>query len=195
MMTIRSYLNFGKILQLIGAGIFLFGVFALWIGPLEISTTSQTDREGWLDQTPLPILVSGSLMIFFIIVLHIPLLFNGIFPFFGRFTSGSQGVQLIDLSVIVLIFLTWGVLSRKRWAWWGSVLYFILLIITSTMTFLTNPPGNLLARMKFVPLEQEIFQKAPIHGYYFVFFFGLPLLITLVIFLTTGQYYERKQNL
>ncbi len=313
MAHIRSYLNLTKLVQLIGAGILLFGVFTLWVGPLEIFTyyaftsggkfhfagfefgslmfaiitvqvvgyyalaliciplgyghlklhrwarkvtvtllwdwialglpcsivaflllitsknfspgslpilgmiflliypiapllmlkfynsrrvqdlyKTQAPHEGWIDRTPLSILVSGSLIIFFIIVLHIPLLFNGIFPFWGKFTSGMQGVQLIDLSVIILIFLTWGVLNRKLWSWWGSILYLTLLIITSTMTFLTNSPDNILAQMKFAPFEQEIFLKIPIQGYHFAFIFVLPLLISLSILLTFKRYFERN---
>jgi hypothetical protein len=155
----------------------------------------QTDHDTWIEHMPQPILVSGSLMIFFVIVLHIPLLFNGIFPVLGRYSSGLEGVQLIDLSILMLIFLSWGVFAKKFWAWLGSIIYFSFLIISSTVTFLINSPEEFLSLMKFAPMEKEIFRRMPIQGYHFVFFFVMPLLITLVIIFASKQHFERKPNL
>lgn len=152
----------------------------------------QSDHVGWFEQMPQIILVLGNLMIFYIFVLHIPLLFNGIFPFLGRYASGIQGIQLIDLSVLILVFLAWGVLGKKTWAWWGSIVYFLLMILTSTVTFLSNSPKEIFALMKFAPLEQEIMQKVPIQSTHFLFFFTIPLLITFMILITSKPYFSRK---
>lgn len=151
-----------------------------------------SDSGGWFELTPQIILVSGSLMIFFILAINMPLLFNGIFPFFGKFTSGSQGVQLIDLSVIILVLLTWGVLTKKIWAWGGSVLYFLIMILTSTITFLRNPLKDLFTSTKFAPLEQEILLKMPFQGYHFLIFFSIPLIITLIILIKSKPHFNRK---
>ena len=149
--------------------------------------------EGWFEQTPQAVLVLGSLMIFFIGALHIPLLFNGIFPVFGIFSFGLEGVLLIDLSVFLLIVLTWGVLGKRRWAWWGSVAYFVLMILSTTITFLKIHPKDILAQMKFAQFEQNILKNVPVQGINFVVLIVLPLVITLVILITSRKYFQSNK--
>ena len=50
-------------------------------------------------------LVLGCLMIFFALALHVPILFNGVFPLFGRYVLGLQGIFLLALSALIFLFL------------------------------------------------------------------------------------------
>lgn len=157
---------------------------------VQLSFQHKGSDEGWFEQTPQPIFVLGSLMIYFVGVLHIPLLFNGIFPVFGNFMFEYKGILLIDISVVLLIFLTWGILGKRLWAWWGTLAYFILMILSSTITLLTVTPQEIYTHMKFAPLEQKIMMNLPLQGIHFLFFIVLPLFITLIILITSRRYFQ-----
>jgi len=153
-----------------------------------------SEKTYWLKKMPLRILVSVCLMVFFIFALYMPLLFNGIFPFFGKFHTGLQGVYIIDFAIIILALLTWGVITKKIWAWWGSILYFLLMTISSTMTFLRNSPDTIFSFQKFAPMEQDIVKNVPIQSVHFLLFFTTPLVITLIILIISKPHFTRKPS-
>ncbi|MBN1536267.1 MAG: hypothetical protein JW908_06010 [Anaerolineales bacterium] len=155
----------------------------------------QRNSNSWFDQIPKTILVLGSLLIFFTIVLQFPLLFNGIFPVFGKFIFGSPGVNLIALVTILLIFLSWGILNRKRWSWWGSMIVFPLLIISVLITFLYYDLKDIIAMMNFAPLELELMQNIPVQSYQLLIFFCAPLLLTFIILVVSKPLFTGKPSL
>jgi hypothetical protein len=62
-------------------------------------------REGtqnWINQSSEPTLILVGLVIVIILALHVPFLFNGIFPLFSRFTFELEGFLLLDLSILFL---------------------------------------------------------------------------------------------
>lgn len=143
----------------------------------------------WIDSRPLPILVLGILFIFYIIALHVPLFFNGIVPLFGAWLSGMNGYILLDVLILILIGLTWGILRQRIWAWWGSVIYFTLLTSSLIITLLKVSFPEMLAAMSFPPFEMDIFQGMPLQSIYLVPFLGIPLLITIGLLLFSKKYY------
>jgi len=88
---------------------------------VRLTFESRDPRSYWIEQLPMPILVLAILYLFYLIVLHVPILFNGVFPLFGVFLFGLQGIVLLDVSIMVLACLIWGTLERKTWAWRGSL--------------------------------------------------------------------------
>jgi len=145
----------------------------------------------WTDNIPTPILVLSILYIFFIIVLHILILFKGIFPIFGVFTTDLNGIILLDISIVCLICLIWGVMHLRIWAWWGSVIFFGLFTFSTVLTFLRTSYLNMLSVLAFPPREMEFLRVIPIEGYYFACLAGIPLLITWLIAVFSKRYYKR----
>ncbi len=155
-----------------------------------IETFAQQSRgHDWTAPTPQRILVIGSLMIFFILALHVPILFNGIFPLFGRYLFGLGAILFLDVAVIALIFLTWGTFRRKLWAWWGALIYLALMFSSATITFLTVDPMAIFRGMKLTGLEWEVVQEVPLEGYHLAFLFVLPLILTFFLVLTSRMYF------
>ena len=69
-------------------------------------------KPHWIENIPIPILVLSALYLFYIIMLHILLLFKGMFPAFGAFRFGLQGFVLLDISMACLVCMIWGTLRQ-----------------------------------------------------------------------------------
>jgi hypothetical protein len=149
-------------------------------------------RPSWIDELPQPVLVLGALLLFFIVVLHIPIFFNGIFPLFGLLLTGMEGFFLIDVSIFCLAGLTWGVLKLKPWAWWGALVYVSLLAVSVIVTFSRYSLPDILARLRFPPTEVEILDGLPFHGFHLALMLGVPLLITLGLLVYSKRYFKRR---
>jgi hypothetical protein len=153
---------------------------------------ARDSRSYWIEELPLPILVLSSLFLFYIVVLHVPIFFNGIFPFFGVLLFGLEGFFLIDVSIMLLTLLIWGVVRSKAWAWWGSMAYFGLMISSLLLTFLRSSLSDILAGMKFAPTEMEALQGVPLQGSHLAVFFGLPLVVTLGLLLFSRRCFAAR---
>lgn len=70
-----------------------------------------------LEKIPLPVLALIVLCLFYIVALHVPILFNGIFPVFGVFVYEFEGILLIDIAILGVGALLWGLLRLQTWAW------------------------------------------------------------------------------
>ncbi len=125
---------------------------------------------------PVPVLVLCLLDLFFLVALHVPLLFGGLFPLFGTLLGGMAGFYLVDASVLVLALLLWGTWEQRAWAWWGSAAYYAVLAAAWIVTFARTPYAALLAWLKLPPTEMEILSGIPLRGWEMGAFVGLPML-------------------
>lgn len=146
-------------------------------------------QVSWLETTPLPLLVLSALYAFYIVILHILILFNGIFPVFGSFRFGMPGIVLLDLSIAGLICLIWGTLQRRCWAWWGAVMGLGLFTGSTILTFARTSYAALLAGLAFPPREVEFLQGVPAQGYHLALLVGTPLLATWGIALLSRRHF------
>jgi len=144
----------------------------------------------WIERLPMPVLVLSVLFIFCVVVLHVPIFFNGIFPVFGIWLSGIQGILALDILIVSLVCLIWGVLRQKMWAWWGSVGYFGLLTFSSVVTLVKSSYAEMLSLMKFPPKEVEILEGLPLQGVHFAPFIGIPLVITLGVIILSKRHFD-----
>lgn len=139
---------------------------------------------------PMPILVICLLDLFFLVALHAPLLFGGLFPAFGALLGGLEGVYVIDASVLLLGLLLWGTWQQHAWAWWGSALYYALLAATWIVTFVQTPYPELLAWLRLPPMEIEVLSGIPLRGYELGLFVGLPMLACLGVILASRRHFS-----
>lgn len=80
---------------------------------VRLTFETRDSKSTWIDDLPQPVLVLGALLLFYIVVLHIPIFFSGIFPFFGLLLVDLAGILMIDVTIFCLAGLTWGVLKLK----------------------------------------------------------------------------------
>ena len=142
-------------------------------------------RPYWTDQVPVPILVLGFLTSFYAVCLHIPILFSGIFPLFGAWLFELPGIILLAVSMALLVFLAWGILRVRTWAWWGTLIYFITMSVSSTWSLLVSSWSDILSCLRFPPTEMDILQGLPLQGCHLAAAIGLPLLLTLGLIILT----------
>jgi hypothetical protein len=143
-----------------------------------------------IEKVPLPILVVCSLSVFYVVVLHLLILFNGLFPAFGAWMSGLQGIVLLDVSIVCLAALIWGMFRLKVWAWWGAWVYLSLLASSSIWTLARSSWSDLLSVMRLPPVEMGFLKGLPFHGRYLAALAGIPLLITLGLIVFSRRYFK-----
>jgi hypothetical protein len=151
---------------------------------------SRDPNTYWTEDLPQPVLVMGALLLFYTISLHIPIFFRGIFPLFGTLVSDLEGFLLISFSILWLVFLLWGTLQRKAWAWWGAMAYFLLLTLSTLRTLWPASLPDILAVQRFPPTEMEALQNIPLQGSHLAMLIGLPLLLTLVAILLSRPHFR-----
>ena len=147
-------------------------------------------KNYWIEDLPTPILVLSSLYLFYIIMLHILILFNGMFPVFGVFRYGIQGIVLLDISIACLACITWGTLQRRLWAWWTSVILLGLFMFSTVLTFSRSSYSAILSGLTFPPREIEFLAGVPVQGYHFSILVGIPLFITWVIAILSKRHFK-----
>ena len=144
----------------------------------------------WVKDLPMPIPVLSSLYLFYIVVLHILILFNGIFPAWGVFLFGLQGILLLDISIGCLMCLIWGTLRLRLWAWWGAVILLGLFTFSTILTFFRSSYSTILSGLAFPPREMEFLGGLPVQGYHFAVLAGIPLLITLGVAILSKRHFR-----
>ncbi len=148
-------------------------------------------RPGALEQRPLPVLVLCLLGLFFLIVLHLPILFRGLFPVFGTLLGDLQGIYGIAAEVLVLALLLWGTWEQRRWAWWGSVAFYAALASSWLVTLIPLRWTDLLAWLQFPPAEVAMLSGMPLQGWHIGAFVALPMLATLGMLLAARRSFRQ----
>jgi hypothetical protein len=146
-------------------------------------------RSYGFEGLPIPMLVLCSLYLFYAVVLHMPIFFNGIFPLFGTFLVEMDGILVLDALIALLLCLTWGTFRSRRWAWWGALLTFTALTLSTTVTFLQSSYMDILGSLNFPPTEMAFLDGVPLQGPHLAAFFGVPLLVTLGIIILSRRHF------
>jgi hypothetical protein len=162
---------------------------------VRLTFESRDPKSYWIEALPLPVLVMGSLFVLCAIALHILIFFNGVFPVFGIWLNGLQGILLIDILVMSLVALTWGTLRLRTWAWWGSLVYFGLMTLSSILTLSRSSFLDILLAMNLPEFEMEILEGIPLQGFHFALLIGIPLLITLGLIVYSKRYFKADYSL
>jgi hypothetical protein len=144
----------------------------------------------WIEKIPIPILALSYIFSFFILVLHTQIFFNGIFPLFGIWMTGLQGIIVISISFILLSFILWGMIQTKVWAWWSMLVYFCVMSFSYIITLLRSNWNEILAVLNLPTFEVEMLQGIPMQGYYFALFVAFPFLITIRLIIRARAYFK-----
>jgi hypothetical protein len=147
-------------------------------------------NENLIGGKPQIVLVVASLLVFFAASIHLPLLFNGLFPIYNRFISGLNGYLLIDGCILIFAILAWGVFKQKKLAWYGSVIFLVFMITSSASAFLKIPPAEIFVLTNFAELEREAIKNIPLQGFHLALFFVTPLVICVILTLVSGKHFS-----
>jgi hypothetical protein len=143
----------------------------------------------WIENYPTPILVLCCLYTLYAVLLHVPIFFRGLFPFFGTFLFDLPGIVLLTCAILSLVCLVWGTLNRWLWAWWAALIYFGLMAFMTILTFFRSAYQDILAAMRFPPTEMDALMNIPLQGFQLAAFFGFPLVATLVAIIFARRHF------
>jgi hypothetical protein len=150
---------------------------------VRLTFEAKDPEPHWIEKIPIPVLTLAGVLSFYVLMLHAPLFFNGLFPVFSAWLTGRTGIIVLDVFIWLLVLLTWGIWRRHLWAWWGAVIYFGLLTLSTLVTLFTTRFQDTLSLMNFPQTEYEIFQGMPVQNSWLAAIVGIPLLITLGVIL------------
>jgi hypothetical protein len=159
---------------------------------VRLTFQARDPRTYWTDEVPVPLLVLCALYLFFVVVLHVLILFHGIFPVFGAFFYGMRGVLLLDLSSLWVVCLIWGTIRQRRWAWWGALIFMGLFTVSTLWTLAVTGYAELLAGLAFPPRELEFLSGLPVQGYHLALLAGIPLLLTCGLIILSRRFFDRR---
>jgi hypothetical protein len=145
-----------------------------------------------IDELPQPVLVLAILFFFFTAIMHLLILFNGISPAFGVFLHGLPGIVMIDITIVCLLCLTWGILRRWTWAWWGATFLWGLFTLSLIITWLSTGYPQRLSGLAFPAREVEMLDVIPLQGFHLAVFTGIPCLITWIVVVSSRRYFHRS---
>ena len=169
------------------------GLFIRFYRGRNSTRTFETRDPGprGLSDLPIQILVLSCLYLFFIVALAMLLLFRGMFPLFGTFLFGIQGMILLDVCMACLACLIIGTLRRRAWAWWASVILLGLLTLSTVLSFSMTSFAALVSALAFPETEMAFLRRMPVQGWHLAMFAGLPLLATWVIAVVSKRHFRR----
>lgn len=148
------------IISLIWLVMALFGVI-IPFGFIKIYQSSKlrsifkNKSKNWIDKVPQAILLICSLNILFILLLHASALLQYIFPLFGKIILHREGVYYVSSAVFILAILTYGFWKRHFWAFWGLIIYYLLMLISIITTFSKYSLPDIINLLNFPPFEQS----------------------------------------
>jgi hypothetical protein len=185
------------LLALIGLGLAYLVVPGLLIWfyrsrDVRLSFERHDPRSYRIERIPVPVLVLGMLLLFYTVLLHIPLFFNGIFPLFGQWVLGLPGILLLTVSILLLAGLAWGTFRQEGWAWWGALIFLVLMGISAIWTLAQSSLDDILTGMRFPPTEMEILQGLPLRGLHFAPLIGIPLLLSVGWLILSRRHFEDR---
>ena len=147
---------------------------------VQLTLEAKGHNPSWLENIPTPVLVLAILHAFYLVVFHIPILFRGLFPAFGMWIYDLPGILLYDGVIMGLALLTWSTLKRHPWAWWGSMLLYSLMTVSTVVTLCASSFADILSILSFPPTEMAFLAGVPLQGYHLAIPVGVPLVLTLV---------------
>ncbi|MBN1681132.1 MAG: hypothetical protein JW966_12670 [Anaerolineae bacterium] len=144
----------------------------------------------WLERIPLRVRVVCVILMLYIVALYSLVLVNGVFPWFGVMLTGTTGILALDVAMLALAGLIWGLAHRFALAWWLALLDFGLMTLSTLITFSRYTYRETLAAMALPPHEMEWFQDIPFIDWYPAPVVSGPLLVTLVCLLAIRRYFS-----
>lgn len=142
-----------------------------------------------LEQIPARIRMLGLLGIFFTLCWHLPLLFSGAFPVFGRFVIKLDGYIATTTVLVLLALNTWGLWEHRRWAWWGNTFLYLALSASLVITLFPLSLTDIILSLNLPPTEVNLLSNVPIEGWHLSLFFASPLAATLLLLISSRRYF------
>jgi len=179
-------------------GLILFPALAIWFyNRVKVRSIFEKHDPNtyWTESYPLPLLALLLIFAIMILIMHIAIFFQAIFPLFGQIILGRQSVYLISFCILILGILTIGIIRLKIWAWWGSLVYLLTLSISSLITFSRNSFYEIILMMDLPSYEMDFLNKLVIlNDFHLVGVVAVPLLVAICLLIYSKQYFRKDES-
>lgn len=177
-------------------GIIISFVFIKIYRNEKIKSVFKNRNNNWICNVPQAILLICSLNIFFILFLHASALFQYIFPLFGKIILHREAVIYVSTAVFILAILTYGIWKRYLLAFWGLLIYYLIMLISILITFSKYSIPEIINLLNIPSFEQT--QIIPVLSILLNFnlaaFFCSFLIIILVLTIYSRNLFNGKSN-
>ncbi len=127
-----------------------------------------------------------------IIVLHLAIFFQGLFPLFGQLLLGRPSAYIISLCILIAGILIYGLVRLKMWAWWGALGYTAALAISCLLTFSRYSLTDILAMLNLPAYEMAFLDRmALLQDFSLVLLTTGPLLVALGLLVYSRRYFGK----
>jgi hypothetical protein len=131
----------------------------------------------------------------FILLFHILIFYQGIFPMFGKFLTGLSGITIYGLLILIMILLIYGIINKVYISWIVSIVLFSILIVSSIITILSYKYSEIIELLKFPKLENDIFVKFPLKSIYLLIPILYILTASLIIIIRSKKYFNKQYGI
>jgi hypothetical protein len=87
--------------------------------------------------------------------------------------TGLPGIVALDLTLFLLGLLAWGTFKQRVWAWWGGLVYWGWLTVSTAVTFAATSYAALLGLLNLPAREIDFLDGVPLQAVHLAVFFGL----------------------
>jgi hypothetical protein len=161
---------------------------------VEMVLSKNGNIFSFIDKYPIPLLILLLLYLFYIYAFHVLLLFRGIFPCFGQWIINFKGTALYSLSILYFIAVIIGTVNKKLWSWWASLLYFSIYTVSLLITLLVSDFADIVTVLNLPARELQALINIPLNGLHLALFFGLPILLTLGIIVSSRKFFSVSEQ-
>jgi hypothetical protein len=171
----------------------LLPVLALWFYKSKKVSLLFEERDSnnyWTERFPFSLLAVLLLFVIIILVMHIAMFLQSMFPMFGQILLGRQAAYVNTACIVILGLLIYGTVRLRMWAWWGSLVFISLLTISSVMSFTRYSFYELINMLNFPAYEMGFLDKFKLfYDFHLVGLLATPLLVALGLIIYSKKFF------
>jgi hypothetical protein len=128
-----------------------------------------------------------------IIVFHLTIFLQSLFPMFGRIMLGRPALYVVAFCIVILGILIHGTVRMMKWAWWGAFIFVLLLAVSSAISFSRYSFYDMIQMMKLPAYELEFPDKMMfVHDAHITGLVVIPLVIALGLLVYSKRYFGQS---
>lgn len=189
------------ILLLAFAAMFLIivipGLLLLFYNQKSVKVLFGTQNNLGNESQIMPICSFLVLLVYFLYILlfHILIFYQGIFPMFGNFLTGLSGITIYGFLILIIILLIYGLIKKVYISWLVSIILISILTASSIITLISHDYTEIIELLKLPKLENDIFLKFPLKSIYLLIPILYILITSLIIIIRSKKYFNKQYGI
>lgn len=158
---------------------------------IESELNLKNYQSHFINNYPLTLMILILIYFFIIYAFHSLLFIRGIYPLFGIWLNGLDGILLISISISLFFAIIIGTLYKKLWAWWSALIYILLFLLSSIVTLTSTDYPALIASLHLPEFENNIIINWPISNNFLLVFSSIFFISILIAVFISRKYFRK----